>query len=428
MIEFNRIKSINGEIVVPPDKSITHRAFLLALMAEGKSLIKNPLESRDTLSTLNAVCKLGANAEKKENGYAISSKGYEKVIEPRDIIDCENSGTTVRLITGILAPRKKFFVLTGDDSLKKRPMDRVITPLSELNARIYGRNNNKLLPICILPSEMSGGNLEARVKSAQVKSAVLLAAAQIRDISTYYEKVPTRNHTELMLQQFGCNITSEKGSTTISGGIGLKAADIFVPGDFSSAAFFVAAALIFENSEIILKNVGLNKTRTGMLDVLKKFGVNFETDVKNSRTGESYGDIYIKNQPFKGGIISGDIIANIIDECPVLAALGLFAETPVEIREAGELRIKETDRIKAMVYNLKSLGARVDEFEDGLKVYPLEKVKTDCTLKSFDDHRIAMINILLAKRFGNIPIDDISSVDVSFPDFLSNIENIEVNY
>ncbi len=428
MIKFKKVSSLRGDVIVPPDKSITHRAFLLALMAKGKSLITNPLISRDTMSTLDAVCKLGAYAEKVKEGYEIISEGYENILEPEDIIDCGNSGTTVRLITGVLAPRKKFFVLTGDKSLKKRPMDRVITPLSALNAHIYGRENNKRLPVCILPSEMSGGSLEAQVKSAQVKSAVLLAATQINDKTTYYENVATRNHTEIMLHQFGCDITSEKGFITISGGNSLKASDVFVPGDFSSAAFFIAAALIFKNSEIILKDVGLNDSRTGLLDVLRNFGVNFETYIKNNQAGENYGDIYIKNQPFKGGIIAGDIIANIIDECPVIAALGLFAETPVEIRDAGELRVKESDRIKAMVYNLRSLGAKVEEYEDGLKVYPLGKVATDCTLKSFDDHRIAMVNILLSKRFGNIPIDDISSVDVSFPDFLPNIENIEVNF
>jgi len=426
MKTFKKIDSLRGEITVPPDKSVTHRAFLLSLMAEGASHVTNPLLSRDTLSTLSAVEMLGGEVTKNENGFKIKSPGFRCFKEPAGITDCGNSGTTARLITGVLAPQGKFFVLTGDDSLKKRPMDRVIAPLSRMGAKIYGRQDNRLLPLAVTPARIFPADIKAAVKSAQVKSAVLFAAAQIEGKSSYTETTPTRNHSEIMLRQFGCDLTVDNNIITVKGGKKLLPSDVQVPGDFSSSAFFLAAALMFENSEIVIKNVGLNKTRTGLLDVLKSFGVKFNVDLKNSDAGEPFGDISIKSQHVQGGKISGDIIANIIDEIPAIAALGLFAQKPVEIRDAGELRVKESDRISALVCNLRSLGAEVEEYDDGLKIYPLKSVNMKAELKSFDDHRIAMVDILLSKRFGNLPIDDITCVDVSFPEFLQNIEKLEV--
>jgi len=427
MKTFKKIDSLRGEITVPPDKSVTHRAFLLSLMAEGVSYVINPLLSRDTLSTLSAVEMLGGEVTKNENGFKIKSPGFRCFNEPTGIIDCGNSGTTARLITGVLAPQSKLFILTGDDSLKKRPMGRVIAPLSRMGAKIYGRQDNSLLPLAVTQARMFSADIKAAVKSAQVKSAVLLAAAQIDGKSLYTETTPTRNHSEIMLRQFGCDLTVDNNIITVNGGKKLSPSEVRVPGDFSSSAFFLVAALIFENSEIVIKNVGLNTTRIGLLDVLRSFGVKFTVDLKTSDTGEPFGDISIKSQNVQGGKISGDIIANIIDEIPAIAALGLFAEKPVEIRDAGELRVKESDRISALVYNLRSLGAEVEEYDDGLKIYPLISVNMKAELKSFDDHRIAMVNILLSKRFGNLPIDDIACVDVSFPEFLRNIEKLEVN-
>ncbi len=426
MKRFEKIRSLRGEITVPPDKSVTHRGFLLSLMAEGVSYVSNPLLSRDTLSTLSAVEMLGGEVTKNADCFKIKSPGFRCFKEPSDIIDCGNSGTTARLITGVLAPQGKFFVLTGDDSLKKRPMDRVVDPLSRMGAKIYGREDNRLLPLAVTPARMFSADIKAAVKSAQVKSAVLLAASQIDGKSSYTETTPTRNHSEIMLRQFGCDLTVKNNIITVHGGGKLSPSKVRVPGDFSSSAFFLAAALMFENSEILIRNVGLNATRTGLLDVLKSFGVKFDVDLKNSEDGEPFGDISIKSQNVQGGKISGDIIANVIDEIPAIAALGLFADKPVEIRDAGELRVKESDRISALVCNLRSLGAEVQEFDDGLKISPLESVNMKAELKSFDDHRIAMVNILLSKRFGNLPIDDIACVDVSFPEFLQNIEKLEV--
>lgn len=423
---FDKVSSLKGEMVVPSDKSVTHRAFLLSLMADGVSYVKNPLISRDTMSTLTAVEMLGAEVEKEGDVYKIKSSGFNCFREPGDIMDCGNSGTTARLITGVLAPQGKFFVLTGDDSLKKRPMDRVIEPLSRLGSKIYGRNSNKQLPLAVTPAKVFAADITGKVKSAQVKSAVLLAAAQINGRSSYTETVSTRNHSEIMLSQFGCDLSTDGKMITINGGKKMVPSEVLVPGDFSSSAFFIAAALMFDNSEILIKNIGLNSTRTGMLNVLEKFGVKFDVDVKSSGEGEPFGNISIASQNIKGGCISGDIIANIIDEIPAIAALGLFADNPVEIRDAGELRVKESDRISALVYNLRAIGAQIEEHPDGLKVFPLTSLNNKAELKSFDDHRIAMVNILLSKRFGNLPIDDITCVDVSFPDFISNIEKLEV--
>lgn len=426
MKTFKRIESLNGEVTVPADKSITHRSFMFSAMAEGKSVVVNPLMSRDTIATMNAMKALGAEFKETVEGFIVESKGYRNFIEPFDVINCDNSGTTSRLISGILAPQNKYIVLTGDNSLKKRPMGRVIKPLMKLGANIRARENDKFLPMTILPSKMKGGKLTAETKSAQVKSCVILAALQIPGNTVYKELVQTRNHTEIMLKSFGVELNVKGGDITIPGESLMTAGEVIVPSDISSAAFFLGAALMFDNAEITIKNVGLNPTRTGIIDILESFGVKMEI-TRLPSTGEPRGDIFIKNQPFSGGKVKGDIIANAIDELMMVATLGLFADSPVEIRGAEELRVKESDRIKATVYNLRQLGAEVEEFEDGMKVYPLQKLKNKIELKSFDDHRIAMINILLAKKFGeNITLDDIKCIDVSFPSFVKTLGDIEV--
>ena len=425
MISFEKVNTLKGEVCVPPDKSITHRAFILAGMACGVSKVANPLLSRDTKATLNAMKMVGVEFEKINEGFVVKSNGFKNFSEPDDIINCENSGTTARLLTGFFSGQNKYFVLTGDSSLRKRPMDRVIRPLSKLNASIFARSSGKYLPLTILPKMLSGAHIESEVKSAQVKSATILAALQASSQSTYVEKTATRNHTELMLKSFGVSLKISDKLITIDPVDSLRPSEINVPGDFSSAAFFLGASIMFEGSEILIKNTGLNPTRSGMLKVLEQFGVKYEI-LNRFDEGDPYGDIFIKHQKISGGVIKGDIIANIIDEIPIIATLGLFATSPVEIRDASELRVKESDRIKSIVYNLNELGAKVIEYEDGLKVYPLKDVNKIAKLKSFDDHRIAMINILLSKRFGNIPIDDIASIDVSFPNFLEKISELEI--
>lgn len=426
MVTFDKIKCLKGEIQVPADKSITHRAFILGGMATGTSKVLNPLMSRDTKATKKAMEACGAVFEDIPGGFLVHSEGFRKFREPFDIINCDNSGTTARLLTGVFAPQKKYFVLTGDDSLKKRPMARVIQPLSQMGADIRARDNGRFLPLTILPSDMHGSEIVGKTKSAQVKSAVILSALQMDSETLYIEPAVTRNHTELMLNSFGGCVKNDGLKIFVTPSEKLVSGDIVVPGDFSSSAFFIGGALMFENSEIFIKNVGLNPTRTGLIDLLKTLGVKFEIDIKN-KGADPYGDIFIKHQHIGGGLIKGDIIANIIDEIPMLATLGMFACEPVEIRDAQELRVKESDRINAVVYNLRQLGADVEEYEDGLKVYPLKIAKSGAMLKSFSDHRIAMINILLAKKFGDLEVDEIQSVDVSFPDFIEKVDSITVN-
>jgi len=425
MISFEKVSTLKGEIFVPSDKSISHRAFILSAMAEGESRVLNPLLSRDTLATKAAMEAVGAKFIEVGNGFIIESKGFKNFSEPNDIINCENSGTTARLLTGLFAGQNKYFVLTGDNSLRKRPMGRVIEPLSRLGAYIVARENNRFLPLTIIPSKLEGDVIDGKVKSAQVKSAIILAALQGNSETIYTEQAVTRNHTELMLKTYGVDLKIDGLKIVIDPVDRLAPCTISVPGDFSSAAFFLGAVLMFEGAEVLIKNVGLNPTRSGMLDVLKSMGVKFEV-IGKSQLGDPFGDIFIQHQEYEGIKIEGDIVANIIDEIPMISALGLFAKSPVEIRGAEELRVKESDRIKAMVYNLREIGAEVEEFEDGLKVYPLEKINKMANLKSFDDHRIAMINILLSKRFGQLSIDEIDAIDVSFPDFISKVDSLSV--
>lgn len=424
MTNFDRINSIKGTVRVPPDKSISHRSFMFLSMARGKGRVIDPLLSADTKATMAAMRAVGVDFQETVDGYIVTSEGYQNFKEPNDVIDCMNSGTTARLLSGVFAPANKYFVLTGDASLRKRPMDRVIDPLTAMGAKFAARNDGHNLPMTILPSKTHATDLIAATKSAQVKSAILLAGVQTEGVTTYTEKAVTRNHTEIMLSALGAKISVDGLKISVQGAADLRSMDIVVPGDFSSAAFFLGAALMFENSELVLENVGLNPTRSGMLKVLDSMGVNYEIDSERGGA-EKLGDIFIKSQSFKGCTVEGDIIANLIDELPMIATLGLFADSPVTIRGAKELRVKESDRIETTLYNLRQLGAEVEEYEDGMKVYPLGKLNDGASLKSFGDHRIAMIAIMLAKRFGGITVDDVECVDVSFPTFMETFKRLE---
>lgn len=422
---FKKVNSLKGVVRVPSDKSISHRSFMFLSMAKGRGRIIDPLLSADTKATMAAMQAVGVKFEETVDGFVVTSDGYRNFKEPENIIDCMNSGTTARLLSGVFAPSGKYVVLTGDASLRKRPMDRVIIPLSLMGARFSARENDKYLPMTILPSRLHGENITAMTKSAQVKSAVLLAGIQAEGTTTYTEKAITRNHTEIMLSALGAKISTNGLKITVEGSANLTSMDIVVPGDFSSAAFFLGAALMFDKSELVLENVGLNPTRSGMLNVLDTMGVKYS--IENERGGaEKLGDIIICSQSFNGCTVEGDIIANLIDELPMIATLGLFANGPVTIRNAKELRVKESDRIAATLYNLKELGAETEEYEDGMTVYPIKTVNTRAKLKSFDDHRISMIAIMLAKRFGGeISVDNVECVDVSFPTFMETFSALE---
>lgn len=425
MITFEKCKSFQGKLVLPADKSITHRAIIMAAMADAVSVINNPLIARDTLATIGSLSQLGVSVVNENRRLLIHSDGYKKFQEPNDVLSCDNSGTTARLLAGALSPASFYTTISGDASLRRRPMARIINPLKQMGANIIGRKDSTLLPLTITPAKMHPAIIEAEKPSAQVKSAILLAGIQLEGATTFIENIQTRDHTERMLPYFGADVTTDENRIIVSGGKNLHGVDCFIPGDFSSAAFFIGAGLFFENSDIEIEACGLNPSRTGLLEALKQLGVLVEHETVESDF-EPYGNLRIKSQPIRGGVISGDITANLIDEIPVLAMLGLFAENPVEIRNAAELRVKESDRISAVAENFKALGAEIEEFPDGLKVHPLSGDVKKCVLKSFDDHRICMINILLAKKFGiKVMLDDITPLDVSFPNFIGEVLNLE---
>lgn len=425
MITFDKCSSFKGNIKVPSDKSITHRAIIMGAMTDGVSVVKNPLLSRDTIATMNVVQQLGVNIVNERSRLLIHSEGVRNFKEPYDVLNCDNSGTTARLMMGVLAPSKFYSVLSGDPSLLRRPMDRVIKPLSTLGANIKAKNNSSLLPATILPSSLKAGEIKAETKSAQVKGSILLAGAQLEGVTSYIETTPTRDHTERMLKAFGIKCENNNGKISVYGGE-FTQSRIDVPSDFSSAAFFIGAGLIFEGSEIVIENCGLNPSRTGLLQALKELGVDIEYEITSEEI-EPVGNIYVKPAQIKGGKISGEIIANMIDEIPVLAMIGLFGQAPLEIRDAKELRVKESDRIAALINNFKALGAEIEEYEDGLKIYPLTKEPEKATLLAYDDHRISMVNIILAKKFGvKVLMDNIASLDVSYPDFIGDLLSLEV--
>ncbi len=424
MITFDKCKSFKGTIRVPGDKSITHRAILMGAMADGVSVVENPLLSRDTHATINVMQQLGVSIVNERSRLLIHSDGVKNFRESYDVLNCYNSGTTARLMMGVLAPSSIYSVLSGDASLLRRPMDRAINPLKQLGADIRSKAGDSLLPATILPSKMKAAEIIASVNSAQVKSAVLLAGAQLEGATSYIEKVPTRDHTERMFAAYGIKTESSNGKITVYGGQ-LQQGKVNVPTDFSSAAFFIGAGLIFNGSEIVIEDCGLNPSRTGLLEALKQLGVNIKTEITSNEV-EPIGNIYVTSSRIKGGKISGEIVANMIDEVPVLAMIGLFGEAPLEIRDAKELRIKESDRIAAIINNFKALGAEIEEFDDGLKIYPLRSEPSRATLLAYDDHRISMINIILAKKFGvKILMDNIASLDVSYPDFIGDLLSIE---
>ena len=434
-LKFERIRGLKGRVTPPSDKSVTHRAVILAAMAEGVSNIQNPLISADIQATVNVLRALGVTIALEEScRIKVTSDGYQSFKSSERLpLYCANSGTTARLIMGMLAPRKVFAAIDGDSSLRKRPMDRVISPLSKMGASIRIPENIRLngmnLPVIINPSNMFPANIVGDVQSAQVKSAVLLAGLQLTGTTSYSETAKTRDHTEKLMPLFGADINVDGLIISVNWGQSLSAANITVPGDISSAAFLIAAALIFEDSEIRLCSVGINPTRRAFLDILISWGADISINNVRAVSGaEPVADITVRSSQLSGGVIEKELSRQAIDELPLLGTLGLFTQNGVEIRNAEELRLKECDRIAAIVSNLTKLGFNAQDLGGSFAVAPYEKeVKKSAELQSFKDHRIAMINVLLAKRFGlNILFSDLESIDASYPGFLRQLSELEV--
>lgn len=422
-------KRLRGKIRLPGDKSISHRAVLLSALSEGTSRISNFAASADCTSTLNCLSVLGVEFEREIDQVTITGRGKRGFIMPSAPLDCGNSGTTMRLLSGVLAGQPFESVLIGDESLSKRPMKRIIDPLTEMGAEIDSIDGHAPLTING-HSNLRPIEYRLPVASAQLKSCILLAGLFADGETTVIETVPTRDHTERMLRGFGVNLRSTKlpdgTRISITGESELSECEIEVPSDVSSAAFFLAAAACLDGSYVEISDVGLNPTRAGVIDVLRRFGADIEMRDERESGGEPIGTIIVKGGSYltssADNTVKGEIVANLIDEVPILAVFGTQVEGGIEFRDAGELRVKESDRIASVVENLRRMGADVEEFEDGLKVGKSDLA--GATIDSFGDHRIAMafaIAGLLGS--GETVIEGAECAAVSFPDFFGVLDS-----
>ncbi|CAM3869738.1 3-phosphoshikimate 1-carboxyvinyltransferase [Bacillus paramycoides] len=416
-----RKNSLNGEIVVPGDKSISHRAVMFGAIAEGTTRVSNFLLGEDCLSTIACFQKLGVKIEQSGNDVTIYGKGLENLQEPKEVLDVGNSGTTIRLMLGILSNTPFHSTIIGDESIGKRPMKRVTDPLSKMHAQIDGRENGQYTPLSIRGGRVKGIHYHAPVASAQVKSAVLLAGLQGEGVTTVTEPMQSRDHTERMLRAFGCTVEVNERTVSLQGGQQLKGTEIKVPGDISSAAFFLVAGAIVQNSKLVLENVGLNPTRTGILDVLTKMGARISIDNIRNEEFEPCGDITIETSKLKGIEIGGSLIPRLIDEIPVIALLATQAEGITVIKDAEELKVKETNRIDTVVDELGKLGAKIEATPDGMIIYGKQDLKGN-TVNSHGDHRIGMMLAIASCIVnGEVKIENSDAVAVSYPNFFEQL-------
>jgi 3-phosphoshikimate 1-carboxyvinyltransferase len=412
--------TIHGELRVPGDKSISHRAFMLGALASGTTTVRWALESKDVQSTREALKALGAGIEKIGDAWHVTGG---TLTEPAGVIDAGNSGTTARLLSGICAGISGVTTMTGDSSLVKRPMARIIRPLEKMGATFLARNG-RYLPMAIRGGNLNGVSYEMDVASAQVKSAILLAGLAADGFTMVKEPSLSRDHSERMLAYFGAELFREDTMITIKGPQGLTAREITVPSDPSSAAFPAVWAAATQGSEITLRDVCLNPTRTGFISVLQRMGASISMENIKEVSGEPVGDMIVRGGPLQATTIEGDEIPKLIDEIPILVVAACFAEGTTIIRDAAELRVKETDRISALVQGMASLGARIEEIPDGLAVQgplPLQ----GGSIRTFSDHRIAMSFYILSRIAGiDVEIDDRECVDISFPGFFPLMESV----
>lgn len=408
-MKIKGIKKLTGEIRVPGDKSISHRAVIFGALSKGETIVNDILLSEDTLKTIKCFEEMGIkfDIDKNSNRVKINGNGLYGLREPKKPLDCGNSGTTMRLLSGVLVGQKFKSTLVGDSSLSKRPMDRIIIPLSKMGGKIKGIDN-KFPPLEIEPTDkLKGIVYELPVASAQVKSAILLASIYSNEESKVIEKIITRDHTERMLEYF-------KKSN-------FNGTELYIPGDISSAAFFIVAATIIKDSQIVLKDVGVNETRTGIIDVLRQMGARIE--VKNLRlvNNEPMGDIYVSHAPLKGINVNREIMGRIIDEIPILAVAAAFAEGTTVIRGAEELKYKESNRIEATANELRKMSVDITPLSDGLIVNGGKRLTT-AELYSHKDHRIAMaLSIAALATEGESEVIDSQWVNISYPDFYNII-------
>lgn len=416
---------LRGEITVPGDKSISHRSIMLGSLAEGITMVHGFLHGEDNRATLNAFRAMGIAIEELDGGVLrIAGKGLDGLQEPHAVLDCGNSGTTIRLMTGLLSGQSFFSVLTGDRYLCKRPMKRVVGPLATMGAQIWGRGGGDLAPLAIRGSQLQAIDYTSPIASAQVKSALMLAGLYAQGVTTVREPHLSRDHSERMLSYFGAEVQPFAGGVSITGRPRLQGREVQVPGDISSAAFFLVAALITPGSELLIRNVGVNPTRSGIIDILRDMGGQLELLNPRELSGEPVADILVRSSLLRGIEIGGDVVPRAIDEFPVVAVAASFAEGTTTIRDAKELRVKETDRIAAMTAELSKLGGRVEARDDGMVVQGVEGL-TGGAVSSHGDHRIAMSMAVAALRAsGPVTLDDTACTATSFPNFWELLQGL----
>lgn len=420
--------AVTGKISIPGDKSISHRSLMLGAIAQGKTTIEGLLVGEDPRSTAKCFRQMGAKISPLNSEEVIvQGIGLGNLKEPKNVLDAGNSGTTIRLMIGLLASHgDRFFTITGDDSLRSRPMSRVVKPLKQMGARIWGRNNNSLAPLAIQGQTLKGIHYQSPVASAQVKSCVLLAGLMCEGKTTVTEPALSRDHSERMLRAFGAelDVDPETRSVTITGHPTLKGQKVVVPGDISSAAFWLVAAAIVPGSELLITNVGVNPTRIGVLEALEMMSADIKKENERTVAGEPVADLRVKHSQLKACTIEGDIVPRLIDEIPILAVAAAFAEGKTTIKDAEELRVKESDRLTAMATELGKMGANIAELPDGLEITGGATLK-GAEVDSYTDHRIAMsLAIASLMASGKTTIHRAEAASISYPTFINTLKQV----
>lgn len=425
-MEIKKQTNLRGELTVPGDKSISHRAVMFGSLAQGTTKITHFLEGADCLSTISCFRKMGIDIERNASEILVHGKGLHGLSAPSETLDVGNSGTTTRLISGILAGQSFTSELNGDASIQSRPMKRIMTPLLSMGADIVSLRGNGCAPLRITGKPLHAAHYQSPVASAQVKSCVLLAGMYADGITSVTEPVLSRNHTEIMLNYFGANVTSQGTTASIEPEPVLNGREIKVPGDISSAAYFIAAALLVPGSELLIKNVGTNPTRAGILEVCRAMGADITYLNENCDSGEPTADLLVRTSTLHGTTVEGAIIPTLIDEIPMIAVMAAFAEGTTIIRDAAELKVKETDRIKTTTEGLLAMGVDVTPTDDGMIIRGGNPVHGG-QINSYLDHRIAMaFSIAALAAEGNTEIQDGQCVDVSYPSFFTELHSLSL--
>lgn len=423
-MKFSKVRGLRGEVTVPGDKSISHRSVMFGSIAKGTTEIHNYLQGADCLSTISCFRSMGIEIENNGDTVLVHGKGLHGLQKPDQVLDCGNSGTTTRLISGILAAQDFDVILTGDDSIKKRPMKRIMDPLSLMGADITSVCGNGCAPLKIAGRPLHGIHYTSKVASAQVKSAILLAGLYGDGETRVTEPYISRNHSEIMLRYFGADVKTEGTTAVIQPAKELYGSLVRVPGDISSAAFFICAGLMAPDSEILIRHVGINPTRDGIFKVCKAMGADLTILDESAGGGEPTADILVKSSSLRGTVIGGAVIPTLIDELPMIAAMACFAEGETVIKDAAELKVKESNRLEVMVNGLRAMGADVDETEDGMMIRGGKPLHGAC-IDSHLDHRIAMtfaVTGLCAD--GETEISGAECVNISYPDFYKDLKKL----